>query len=133
MTQPSGYRGPLDHGRDPTQVMSDGAAQNLIVALMDLHEALDRRLDHEVDLAAMGPANPDSGYVTGSGEQDRMDGAITAVRQAKAERARTLKNAQQELRRAVEWYERQLGMRPPRRPRVESIDYRNGDGQRRVG
>ena len=134
LTQPSGYRGPLDPGRDrqPGQVMADLVAENLIRQIMDLHDDLCRSLDRDVELAAIGQADPASGYVTGSGDHDQMLVSATAVRQAEQERARRRKNANQRLRNLVEDYEVELGRRMPRRPRVESIDYRNG-GERRVG
>lgn len=126
MTQPPGDRGPTNPGRDRDQVMADPVAQNLIATIVQLHEELDAKLERDVELAALGPADPSSGYVTGSGERDRMEGRQAAVDQAQRERNRQLKNAREELRRMVRYYEERLGRRPPRRPRVESIDYRNG-------
>lgn len=127
---PPGYRGPQD--RDPDQVMADVAAQNLIAEIIGLHQALDAKLTHDIDLAALGPADPASGFVTGSSDHDRMETRQAAIHQAKADRTRELAAAREMLRRVVRYYEERLGRRPPTRPRVESIDYRN-DGQRRVG
>jgi hypothetical protein len=111
--------------------MRDVVAQNLIADICQLHEDLCASLDHDVDLAALGLTEPASGKVTGSSDHDRMDTTASAVRQAEHERDRQLKNARQELRRVVDYYQTG-GRRQPRRPRVESIDYRNGS-ERRVG
>jgi hypothetical protein len=132
LTQPPGYRAPHEPARDRDQVMSDLTAQNLIAEIVGLHEELCARLDRDVELAAMGLDEPASGRVTGSGEHDQMEQRRIAVHQAEAERRRRRKNAVERLRRVVHDYEIELGRRLPRRPRVESIDYR-GDGQRRVG
>lgn len=109
---PLGYRGPHDLGQQPDQVMSDLVAQNLIAEIVSLHERLCERLELEVVLAALGPADPASGRVTGSnGEEDRMLGHAAAIRQAEAERARALKNARQRLRRLVGYYQDVLHIR----------------------
>jgi hypothetical protein len=112
--------------------MSDGAAQTLIVDLMDLHEALCRKLDRDIERAALGNAEPASGRVTGTGQHDQMDTRVDAVQRAQRERDRQRKNALQQLRDVKVYYEERLGLRPLRRPPVQSIDYQ-ADGQRRVG
>lgn len=111
MIQPSGYRAPTSADRDPDQVMADTVAQNLIAEIVQLHNALCAKLDCDVELAAQGPADPASGYVTGSGEHDQMLGRAATIRQAERERSRLLKNAQQRLRRDVQYYEDLLGVR----------------------
>jgi hypothetical protein len=132
LTLPSGYRGPLDPTRDQAQVMSDGVAQNLIADICQLHEDLLAKLDHDIELAVGGQAEPASGFVTGSRERDQMASATAAIRRAEHERDRGRKNALQRLRDVKEYYREQLGLRPLRRPPVQSIDYQT-DGQRRVG
>ncbi len=132
MTQPSGYRSPHDPTRDRDQVMADPVAQNLIAEIVQLHEELCRKLDRDVELAAMGRTEPASGRVTGTSEHDQMETRSEAVRHAEQERYRQRKNALERLRRIVQDYESDLGRRRPPRPRVESIDYRD-NGQRRIG
>jgi hypothetical protein len=130
---PSGYRPPTDPGRDQGQWMRDGTAERLLNELAGLHDALLAKLDHDVDLAAQGFSEPAAGYVTGSREHNEMAMCAAAIANAEHDRDRGRKNALQQLRNLKGWYEERLGLRPPRRPRVESIDYRNGDGERRVG
>ena len=139
MTRPSGYRGPLDPGRDRDQVMVDPVAQNLIAEIVQLHDDLCRKLDKDVHQAGMGPVSPAAGFVTGTGERDRMLIAADAVKYAEAEQTRVLKAARQRLRRDRQWYLDATGV-PCTDPAHhhtpmdvgESIGYRN-DGQRRVG
>ncbi len=133
MTQPSGYRGPLDPGRDPAQVMSDPVAQNLIAEICQLHQDLCAKLDHNIDLAALGASEPASGYVTGSSDHDQTDGVLAAISQAERDATLGRKAAHSELRRVKAYYQERLGQRPPRRPPVQSIDYLDGNRQRRVG
>lgn len=121
---PTGYTPP--HSRDRDQVMADGTAQNLIAQIVDLHDQLHAKLEHDVDVAALGASEPASGFVTGSSDHDRMDARSAAIKQAEKEQARQLKNARQELRRVVEYYETRLGLRSLPRPRIESIDYQHG-------
>ena len=141
MTLPRGYQGPHDPARDPfdqardpwrSGQMSDPVAQNLLADLVTLHEQLLALLDHHIELASLGASEPASGRVSGSGEHDSIATRALAVQHARAERDRTRKNALEELRRTKRYYQERLGLVPPRRPRVESIDYRNG-GDRRVG
>jgi hypothetical protein len=129
---PPGYRGPADPTRDPGQVMSDPVAQNLIADIVTLHENLLAKLDHDVELAALGQAEPASGRVTGTGEHDQMEGCRTAITHAERERNRARNNALRELRRLKEYYQEHLGLRPLRRPPVQSIDYLHS-AKRRFG
>jgi hypothetical protein len=132
LTQPPGYRGPLDPGRDPNLVMRDGVAQNLIAEICWLHEELLAKLDRDIERAALPNTEPASGRVTGSSDHDQMEACSLAVAQAQRDRDRQRKNALGELRRIIAYYEERLGRRPPKRPPVQSIDYQ-ADGKRRVG
>ena len=127
---PTGYTPP--HHRQAGQVMSDPAAQNLIADLVTLHETLLAKLEQDIHRAALGTSEPESGRVTGTSTRDSMDTLATAVRHAEQERDRQRRNALQHLRDAKEYYEIRLGLRPPRRTAVQSINYLNGEG-RRVG
>jgi hypothetical protein len=129
---PPGYTGLHDPTRDADQVMLDGTAQTLIREIIDLHQDLCRKLDADIQRAAHPTTEPASGYVTGSSDHDQMETLTAAVARAGRERDRQLKNAREELRRVKRYYEERLGLRAPRRPRVESVDYQDG-GQRRVG
>jgi hypothetical protein len=131
---PPDYRGPTDPARDAGQWMRDGTAERLLNEIAGLHDALLSHLDHQVHIAAIPPADPaDLGTVTGTREHDQLLDRGAAVRQAQVDRDRGRRNALQQLRDVKRWYEERLGLRPPRRPRVESIDYRNNGGERRVG
>ncbi len=132
MTLPSGYRGPHSPTRDPNLVMSDIVAQNLIAEICQLHQDLCAKLDHDIDLAALGATEPASGYVTGSSDHDQTDGVLAAISQAERDATLGRKAAHSELRRVKAYYQERLGRQPPRRPPVQSIDYQ-ADGKRRVG
>ena len=132
MTLPSGYCGPHDPSRDPDQVMADPVAQNLIAEIVQLHEDLLAKLNHDIELAAHPTTEPNSGRVTGTGDHDQIQARQDAVERARHERDRGRNNALRELRRLKEYYQEHLGLRPLRRPPVQSIDYQ-ADGQRRVG
>lgn len=110
MTHPTGYRGPHDPGRDPNLVMQDPVAQNLIADIVTLYEALCVKLTQDIHLAGLGPANPQSGFVTGTNDHDQMLNRATAITQAQAEQARTLKNVRQRLRRDIRYLEDRLGV-----------------------
>jgi hypothetical protein len=134
---PSGYQSPTDPARDQGQVMRDAVAQRLIAELIGLHEHLTDQLDHAVYLAALGPGE-NAGPITGTGEQDQMMVRADQIQREISEWKQLRKNALEELRRARKWYRERLGLQPlpadkPRRTRVESIDYRNDGGERRVG
>ena len=127
VTLPSGYRGPADQGRDRDQVMLDGVAQNLIREIVDLHDDLCAKLDRDIQRAALGQADPASGYVTGSKDHDQMDAIAAAIKQAERDRDRLLKNARQQLRRVKEYYQDRLGVRC-----TDPAHYHTTD-ERRVG
>lgn len=106
---PTGYTPP--EARRDQWAMRDLVAQNLLAELISLHEALCVKLDRDIELAAQEPSGPSSGHVTGTGEHDRMLTRADAVDQAKWERDRTVKAAQQRLRRHVQYYQDRLGVR----------------------
>ena len=110
MTLPRGYTGPNSAARDPVLVMSDPVAQNLLADLIDLHEQLLRKLDHDIELAAHPPAGS-GGRVRGGGQHDQMLQRNAAVQRAQRDRTRQRDNALRELRRVKDFYQRRYGLR----------------------